>query len=204
MEPEEEERIEAEEAHQTRPAESGPIRSLFTFRGSEQSVRATEPLVIFTDAILAIAATLLVFHLQIPADLRADSLRHALYHQWPTFVAIMVGYLWLAAAWLNTRRLRRMLRGVDHYATVLYLLMILTITLIPFMMLVLARTLGQPSFSVGVQVLAVHGQALHSVPFQSLRHIISLQVIRGVTSDSDVIVVDDELPRPCKNSAPRT
>ncbi len=155
MEPEEEERIEAEEAHQTRPAESGPIRSLFTFRGSEQSVRATEPLVIFTDAILAIAATLLVFQLQIPADLRADSLRHALYHQWPTFVAIMVGYLWLAAAWLNTRRLRRMLRGVDHYATVLYLLMILTITLIPFMMLVLARTLGQPSFSVGVQVLAV-------------------------------------------------
>lgn len=47
-----------------------------------------------------------------------------------------------------------MLRGVDHYATELYLLMILTITLIPFMMLVLARTLGQPSFSVGVQVLA--------------------------------------------------
>ena len=33
--------------------------------------------------------------------------------------------------------------------------MILTITLIPFMMPVLARTLGQPSFSVGVQVLAV-------------------------------------------------
>ena len=110
---------------------------------------------IFTDAILAIAATLLVFQLQIPADLREDSLHHALCHQWPTFVAIMVGYLWLTAAWLTTRRLRRMLRGVDHYETVLYLLMILTITLIPFMILVLARTLGQPSFSVGVQVLAV-------------------------------------------------
>ena len=132
----------------------GIIRSLFTFRGSEQSVRATEPLVIFTDAILAIAATVLVTQLTIPENLKANELRHILFSQWSTFVAIFVGYLFLAASWLNTRRLRRMLRGVDHYATVLYLMMILTIALIPFMMLVLARTVGQPDFSVGVQVLA--------------------------------------------------
>jgi uncharacterized membrane protein len=143
-----------EEIHNTMPSETGFIRALFTFRGSEQSVRATEPLVIFTDAILAISATALVLQLNIPQHLGPQELRHVLFSQWQIFLAILLGYLFLAASWLNTRRLRRMLRGVDHYATVLYLFLILTITLIPFMMLVLARTLGQPDFSVGVQTLA--------------------------------------------------
>ena len=101
-----------------KPIRRAPQRAVRSGRFSPSEAQndrsATEPLVIFTDGILAIAATLLFFQLQIPADLRADSLRHALCHQWPTFVAIMVGYLWLAAAWLTTRRLRRMLRGVDH------------------------------------------------------------------------------------------
>ncbi len=146
--------VAANEDHHPLVRHGGVVRSLFTFRGSEQSVRATEPLVIFTDAILAIAATVLVTQLTIPQNLGTNELRHVLFSQWSTFVAIFVGYLFLAASWLNTRRLRRMLRGVDHYATVLYLMMILTIALIPFMMLVLSRTVGQPDFSVGVQVLA--------------------------------------------------
>lgn len=145
---------EHQESHEHMHREDGPIRSLFTFRGSEQAVRATEPLVIFTDAILAFAATVLVTQLTLPHDLAPGTLRHVLLAQWTTFVAIFLGYLWLAASWLNTRRLRRMLRGVDHYATLLYLMVVLTITLLPFMMLILAKTLGTPDFSVGVQTLA--------------------------------------------------
>jgi uncharacterized membrane protein len=144
----------SDDHHQPMVHSGGPVRALFTFRASEQSVRATEPLVIFTDAILSIAATVLVFQLSIPSHLGPQALRRILIGEWPTFAAIFVGYLFLASSWLNTRRLRRMLRGVDHYATVLYLIMILTIAFIPFMMLVLARSFGQPDFSVGVQVLA--------------------------------------------------
>ena len=71
----------ANELHQPMVQREGIIRSLFTFRGSEQSVRATEPLVIFTDAILAIAATVLVTQLTIPENLKANELRHILFSQ---------------------------------------------------------------------------------------------------------------------------
>ena len=132
-----------------------PRGKLFAFRPSEQGVRATEPLVIFTDAILAIAATILVADLAIPATLGPNGLHDVLSGERTTFYAVFLGYLWLASSWINTRRLRRMLIGIDHYATVLYLLMIFTITMIPFAMLALARTLGQPDVYLGVQVLAI-------------------------------------------------
>ena len=145
----------SDEQHQRRTeGRGGIIRSTFTFRGSEQRVRPIEPLTVFTDAILAIAATVLIFELRLPRELEPHSLWHVVSSQWSTWLAIMLSYLWLAAAWLNFRRLRRMLRGVDHYATVLYLLLIMTVTLIPIMMLVFTRSLGTSDFHLGVQLLA--------------------------------------------------
>jgi len=110
---------------------------------------------VFTDAILAIAATVLIFELRIPRDLAPNSLGRVLSDQWTTLVALLMSYFWLTASWLNFRRLRRMLRGVDHYATVLYLLLIMLSTLIPVVMLVFTRSLGRPDFALGVQILAM-------------------------------------------------
>ena len=131
-----------------------PREKLFTFNGREQAIRSTEPLALFTDGILAITATILVIQLEVSKNVGITGLRHALWDQWPTFAAVVIGYLWLAASWINTRRLRRMLCGMDHWATVLYLFTIFSITLIPFVMLGLARTISHPDFPVGVQLLA--------------------------------------------------
>lgn len=144
-----------DEHHQARTRRSdGIIRSTFTFRGSEQRVRPIEPLAVFTDAILAIAATVLIFELRIPRELAPHSLWRILTDQWTTLLALLLSYLFLTASWLNFRRLRRMLRGVDHYATVLYMLVVMTVTLIPIVMLMFTRSLGRPDFHLGVQLLA--------------------------------------------------
>ena len=111
----------------------------------------------FTDAILAIAATVLIFQIELPRELAPHSLWRVLTDQWTTLLALLMSYLWLTAGWLNFRRLRRMLRGVDHYATVLYLLLVMTVTLIPIVMLMFTRTLGTPDFHLGVQMLATLG-----------------------------------------------
>lgn len=148
----------ADERHQERTRRNdGIIRSTFTFRGSEQRVRPIEPLTVFTDAILAIAATVLIFELRIPRELEPHSLWRVLSDQWTTLLALLMSYLWLTASWLNFRRLRRMLRGVDHYATVMYLLLVMTVTLIPPVMLMFTRTIGTPDFTLGVQLLAALG-----------------------------------------------
>lgn len=148
----------SDEQHQTRERRAeGLIRSTFTFRGSEQRIRPIEPLTVFTDAILAIAATVLIFALEIPRELAPNSLWRELSDQWTTLLALLLSYLWLIASWLNFRRLRRMLRGVDHYATVLYLLLVMTVTLIPPVMLMFTRSLGRPDFPLGVQLLATLG-----------------------------------------------
>jgi uncharacterized membrane protein len=145
----------SDEQHQRRTEDRGGIiRSTFTFRGSEQRVRPIEPLTVFTDAILAIAATVLIFELRIPRELAPHSLWRVLTDQWTTLLALLMSYLWLTSAWLNFRRLRRMLRGVDHYATVMYLLLVMTVTLIPPVMLMFTRSIGTPDFHLGVQLLA--------------------------------------------------
>ncbi len=144
-----------DEQHQARTHRAdGLIRSTFTFRGSEQRVRPIEPLTFFTDAILAIAATVLIFELRIPRNLAPHSLWRVLTGQWTTLLALLLSYLFLTASWLNFRRLRRMLRGVDHYATVMYMFVVMTVTLIPVVMLMFTRSLGTPDFHLGVQLLA--------------------------------------------------
>lgn len=147
-----------DERHQAREHRAnGLIRSTFTFRGSDQRVRPIEPLTVFTDAILAIAATVLIFELRIPRELAPHSLWRVLTDQWTTLLALLMSYLWLTASWLNLRRLRRMLRGVDHYATLMYLLLVMTVTLIPPVMLLFTRSIGTPDFHLGVQILAALG-----------------------------------------------
>ena len=45
----------------------------------------------------------------------------------------------------------------------------------------------------GVDVLAVHVDALDPVPLQRLGHVVALEVVGGVPGDGDIVVVDDEL-----------
>jgi uncharacterized membrane protein len=112
------------------------------------------------DAVIAIAATLLVLDLRVPADVAPGHLGHALLDLWPKYLAYAFGFLQIASAWLALRRVSSTHTGVDHFGTLVVLVMLATTTLVPFTTGVLAdvlhdsEDLGAATRLAGLVVLA--------------------------------------------------
>lgn len=131
------------------------LPQIYTFRSEDQAVHATNRLALFTDAILAIAATVLVLNLTVTADTPGNRLWHQVYEQRATIVSILLGFLWITGTWVLSHRALRQLRGVDHYMTLLVVSGTLSITLIPFATLLLAKGYGHADFWVGVEAVSL-------------------------------------------------
>ena len=58
----------------------------------------------FSDGVLAIAITLLVIEIR-PPELQGERLAHALWAQWPSYVAYLVSFLTIGVIWLNHHRI---------------------------------------------------------------------------------------------------
>jgi uncharacterized membrane protein len=129
------------------------VSEWYALRSSRQAVHPAERLELFGDAVLAIAATLLVLNLDVPAHVGAGDLRHALYEQRWAFLAVVVGFVEITGSWLIARRFVRMVVGVDHWLSLLWIAAVLTATLIPFSTLALARSFATPDFGYGMLVL---------------------------------------------------
>ena len=61
---------------------------------------ATGRLEAFSDGVFAIAITLLVLDIGVPAD-AGDALAHELAAQWPTYLAYVVSFATIGATWLS-------------------------------------------------------------------------------------------------------
>jgi uncharacterized membrane protein len=128
---------------------------VYAFKPSEQSVHPTTRLAGFTDAILAIAATVLVLNLTVLGDTPHNGLAHQINAQRAALWAVLLGFLWITGTWVLSHRTLRQLRGADHYMTVIVVAGTLSITLIPFATLLLAKGYGHDDFWIGVEAVSL-------------------------------------------------
>jgi uncharacterized membrane protein len=128
---------------------------MYAFKPTDQAVHHVGRLAGFTDAILAIAATVLVLNLQVQHEDKAGGLGHQVVELRAAIAGLLLGFLWITGAWVLSHRQLRQLRGVDHYMTVLILSSALSITLIPFATQLLAEGYGKADFWVGVEAVAI-------------------------------------------------
>lgn len=86
-----------------------------------------------SDAVFAIAATLLVIELKIPRG-RTDSARllDALATQWPVYVGYVMSFVHLGIYWSHHVHVFRLFRRTDHVSLKLNVLFLMMIALIPF------------------------------------------------------------------------
>jgi uncharacterized membrane protein len=96
----------------------------------------------FSDGVLAIAITLLVFELRPPALHQGERLASALWAQWPSYVAYLVSFLTIGVIWLNHHRVFTQVVRVDGPLLLLNLNLLLWTGLIPFPTAVVAKYLG--------------------------------------------------------------
>ena len=121
----------------------------------------------FSDGVFAIAITLLVLDIAVPAG-SGDQLLSAIGQQWPVYVAYVVSFASIGAAWLAHTVITDCLAGATAILLRLNLLLLLVVSFLPFPTRLLAEYIDEPSaeraavtvygvclFLVGVMVYVV-------------------------------------------------
>ncbi|HEX8132535.1 MAG TPA: TMEM175 family protein [Actinomycetes bacterium] len=99
----------------------------------------------FSDGVLAIAITLLVIDIRPPEVHRGERLAHALWMQWPSYVAYLVSFITIGVIWLNHHRVLDQVVRVDGPLLLLNLHLLLWTALIPFPTAVVAKHRPTPA-----------------------------------------------------------
>jgi uncharacterized membrane protein len=84
----------------------------------------------FADGVFAIAATLLIIDVTVPA--RSTALGHAVVHAWPEYAAYAVSFVTIGIMWLNHHQCLRQIGAVDRTFMVLNMFLLMCIAFVPF------------------------------------------------------------------------
>ncbi len=99
----------------------------------------------FSDGVLAIAITLLVLEIKVPAPRGEGAfLAQDLAKQWPSYVAYLVSFLTIGVIWINHHATLRRLREVDHMLLFINLLLLLMVCIVPWTTDLLAEYMTEP------------------------------------------------------------
>jgi uncharacterized membrane protein len=115
---------------------------------------AAERLVFFSDALVAIAITLLAFNLPVPpvTGTTNDALLHALNGKLPAYLVFLISFVVIGAHWRSHHRLFRDVARLDAYVTALDMVWLLMIIITPFATKLL---IGRGGFGVRFGLYAV-------------------------------------------------
>ena len=95
----------------------------------------------FSDGVFSIAATLLVLELRVPPD-AAGGLGPALLAEWPSYASYVVSFLTIGIILVNHHALFANVRRVDRRLLFLNLLLLLSVSTIPFPTAIVGRYIG--------------------------------------------------------------
>ncbi|HWD65319.1 MAG TPA: TMEM175 family protein [Solirubrobacteraceae bacterium] len=98
----------------------------------------------FSDGVIAVAITLLVLDLRVPAPgPHHPRLAGALGQQWPSYVAYVVSFATIGIIWINHHAVILRLREADWTILVVNLVLLMTIAILPFATSLMATYLTQ-------------------------------------------------------------
>lgn len=106
----------------------------------------TDRMEYFSDAVIAIVATLLVIDLKPPRseNLAGATLWDALAHDSPNFVAFAVSFMFVGIAWAAHHDMFKYIRRTNHVLLILNLIFLMAIALQPFSTALIAEHYGKP------------------------------------------------------------
>lgn len=146
----------------------GDDNRLRTLAGAERR-RDTGRVEAFSDGVYAVAITLLVLNVVVPAH-APGRLLAALGDLWPAYVAYLGSFLFVGVSWVNHHSLFRRIHAVDAGFLWVNILLLLTIVPTPFPTGVLAGALRDGNAADGRTAAALYGVvlALHAVGWTAI------------------------------------
>jgi uncharacterized membrane protein len=113
----------------------------------------------FSDAVFAIALTLLIVEIKVPGSPEGAhdyvNLATAMVEQWREFLALFLCYLVIGAYWLQHHYSGRIYAKSDHWFSAINLLFLLAIVVIPYPIRIWCFHLGTPFESVASLTLVL-------------------------------------------------
>ncbi len=112
----------------------------------------------FSDGVLAIAITLLILEVKVPEVESPSGLARALADTWPSYVTYLVTFGVIGIMWVNHHALFERIKVVNRTLMFLNLLLLMTISFLPFPTALLARYLrvGGQDASVAAAVYSLN------------------------------------------------
>jgi uncharacterized membrane protein len=141
-------------------AKTGTTRPTKPEQGETRQHRfALERLVFFSDAVFAIAITILVLDLRLPAGAASAGGRElfsALAGLWPAYLAFFISFWVIGLSWISHHRKFLHIRRADNPLLMLNLLLLMVIVFIPFPTAVMSESAGltATAFYASVMILA--------------------------------------------------
>jgi uncharacterized membrane protein len=110
---------------------SSPVNSEAT---AEPDRLGLERLIFFSDAVFAIAITLLALEIRLPTaeDLNDAQLAAALFRMWPQYLAYVLSFLVIGSFWGAHHRKFQLIARYDRLLLTLNLLLLMVVAFIPF------------------------------------------------------------------------
>ena len=109
----------------------------------------------FTDGVFAIAITLLVLELSVPAA-GEGRLLPALAEQWQEFLGYLISFAFIGGIWVSHAGMTKLMRHADTLAYGIDLLMLLFVGLLPFSTNLLVTHLSGPDVEAAVVIYGVN------------------------------------------------
>jgi TMEM175 potassium channel family protein len=105
--------------------------------------RGTGRIETFSDAVIAVAITLLILNVHVP-DVQTGLLP-ALLKQWPTYLGYVTSFLVITIFWANHHNMFRFIHQVDYALLVINAFFLMCIAFIPFATAVLTQYITSPT-----------------------------------------------------------
>ncbi len=123
----------------------------------------------FSDGVIAIAITLLVLDIHVPAPGSRAGLAHTLGQEWPSYVSYAISFLTIGIIWINHHHAIARLRDVSQAVLFLNLLLLMTIGVLPFTTALMAQYLRESSGEKLAAAIYAGSFLMMSLAFVSLQ-----------------------------------
>jgi uncharacterized membrane protein len=140
---------------------------------------STSRLEAFSDGVFAVAITLLVLDIKVPSLTNPDgtqmikdgqplTLLRALADQWPTYVSYLTSFIFIGIIWLNHHDIFKDIKRNSHTLIVINLLLLLSVSLIPFPTSLLAEYITNPDANTAATAVFSGALLLMAIAFNLL------------------------------------
>jgi uncharacterized membrane protein len=147
----------------------------------------------FSDGVFAIAITLLVLEIRVPANATGDLLQ-AVIDQWPSYLAYVVSFSTIGAVWLTHSVITEYLDHADSVFLRLNLVLLLVVAFLPFPTSLISSSIGSTEHERVAEVLYGVNLLLTAVLLSVLwRYAGRARLLRPDITDQDASILTRRL-----------